>query len=132
MPPSTSLVHLANQSVDVVLTIAQITAFDEVLELPRPEPSSGIGQLERPEEVAGLLEVGADGVDLMDDVFHADNAVLAQLFLDDGVVRERDALLVAVSHVSRLPSHRRQRTLCHIHACRSARGPTSGSGIRMR
>ena len=36
------------------------------------------GQLDRPEEVGGLLEVRADRVDLVDEVLHADDAILAQ------------------------------------------------------
>jgi hypothetical protein len=105
------LVHLTDQSVDVVLTIAQITAFDEVLELPRPEASRGVGQLERPKEVADLLEVGPNRVDLVDDVFHAHDAILPQLFLDDGIVRERDALLVAVQTLVACPATAKTYTL---------------------
>ena len=33
-------------------------------------------ELEVPEEVVGLFEVGTHSVDLMDQVFHADDAVL--------------------------------------------------------
>lgn len=65
-----------------------------MLELPRAEPASRVGELERPQEVRNLLEVGADSVDLVDEVLHADNAKLAQVLLYDGIVCERDALLV--------------------------------------
>lgn len=41
------------------------------------EAASRRGELEGPEEVAGLLEVGANSVDLVDEVLHADNAELA-------------------------------------------------------
>jgi hypothetical protein len=41
-----------------------------------------------------LLEVGADGVNLMDEILHADDTVLAKMLLDDGVVGKRNALLV--------------------------------------
>lgn len=78
----------------MVLTVAKVTTLDEVLELPGTETTSGVGQLEGPEEVGGLLEVGANGVDLVDQVLNADNAELAEVLLDDGVVSERDALLV--------------------------------------
>lgn len=78
----------------MVLTVAKVTTLDEVLELPGTEATSGVGQLEGPEEVGGLLEVGANGVDLVDQVLNADNAELAEVLLDDGVVSERDALLV--------------------------------------
>ena len=96
-PPSSTtphLVHLLDESVDVLLPVTEITTLDEVLELAGTETTSGVGELEGPEEVAGLLEVGADGVDLVDEVLNADDAVLAEVLLDDGVVGERDALLV--------------------------------------
>ena len=63
-------------------------------ELSLVEATSWIRQLEWPEEVAGLLEVGADGEDLVNQVLHADNAELAQVVLDQLVVGERDALFV--------------------------------------
>ena len=37
----------------------------------------GRAQLERPEEVGRLLEVGADGEDLVDQILHTDDVVLA-------------------------------------------------------
>ena len=58
------------------------------------ETTSGVGQLEGPQEVGGQLEVRADGVDLVDEILNADNAVLAKGLLDDGVVGQGDALLV--------------------------------------
>jgi len=78
----------------VLFTVAEITALDEVPELARAEAASWVGQLEWPQEVAGLLEVGSDCVDLVDEVLHADDAVLAKVVLDDGVVSERETLLV--------------------------------------
>ena len=65
-----------------------------MLELPLPEPARGVAELERPQEVAGLLEVGADGEDLVDQILHADDSELAKAPLDDGIVGERDALLI--------------------------------------
>jgi hypothetical protein len=89
-----TLVHLADQGVDLVLAVAKVTTLNEVLELAGMEAAVGVAELEGPQEVGGLLEVGADGVDLVDKILHADNAVLAEVLLDDGVVGERDALLV--------------------------------------
>ena len=40
------------------------------------------------------LEVRADCVNLVDKVLHADDAVLAEGLLNNGVLRQRDALLV--------------------------------------
>ena len=78
----------------MLLTVAEVTALNEVLELAGAEATSGVGELEGPEEVGGLLEVGADGVDLVDEILHADDAVLAEVLLNDGVVGEGNALLV--------------------------------------
>ena len=72
------LVHLLDEGVDVVLPVTKVTTLDEVLELAGTEATSGVAELEGPQEVAGLLEVGANGVDLVDQVLHADNAVLGR------------------------------------------------------
>ena len=92
-----NLVHLPDELVDELLTVTKVTTLDEVLELAGAETTSGRGELEGPQEVAGLLEVGADGVDLVDQVLDADNAVLAEVLLDEGVVGDRQALLVDLS-----------------------------------
>ena len=88
-----NLVHLLHKGVDLLLPIAQITPLHEMLELPPMEPTSRIAQLEWPQEIARLLEVRANGIDLVDQVLHAHNAKFAKVLLDDGVVAERDALL---------------------------------------
>ena len=88
------LVHLLDETVDEVLAVAKVTTLDEVLELAGAEATGGRGQLEGPQEVGGLLEVGADGVDLVDQVLNADDAVLAEVGLDEVVVGDRKALLV--------------------------------------
>lgn len=78
----------------MLLTVAKITTLNEVPELAGTETTSWVRQLEWPQEVAGLLEVGADSVNLVDEVLHADDAILAKVVLDDGVVGERETLLV--------------------------------------
>lgn len=65
-----------------------------MLKLARTEATGGVAQLEGPEKIGGLLEIGADGVDLVDEILNADKAVLAQVILDNLVVGQRDALLV--------------------------------------
>jgi len=92
--PAVTLVHLPDETVDLVLPVAQVTTLDEVLELSGPEAASRVAQLEGPQEVAGLLEVGPDGVDLVDEILHTDDTVLAKVSLDDSVVGEGNALLV--------------------------------------
>ena len=68
-----------------------------MLELAGAEATVGVGQLEGPQEVVGLLEVGADGVELVDQILHTDNAVLAESLLNDLVVGQGDTLLVDLS-----------------------------------
>ena len=53
-PNSNSLVHLADELVDVGLPVTEVTALDEVLELPCPPAASGVRELEWPEEVGRL------------------------------------------------------------------------------
>lgn len=91
------LIHLLDQRIHLLLPVPQIATLDKVLELPRPEPTRGIRQLERPQKVARLLEVGAHGHNLVHQILHADDAELAQVLLDDLVIGEGDSLLVDLS-----------------------------------
>jgi hypothetical protein len=68
-----------------------------VLEFASVEATIGVGQFEWPQEVAGLLEVGADGEYLVDQILQADDAILAEVIFDELVVCEGDALLVDLS-----------------------------------
>ena len=88
------LVHLLDQSVDSVLPISQIAALNIMLEFPLPESASGIAQLEWPQKVARLLEVRPHHHNFMHQILHTDDAIFAQMFLDEAVVGQRDALLV--------------------------------------
>jgi hypothetical protein len=88
-----SLNHASEQLVDVLLTIAKVTTLRKVVGLLGPA-TIGMVELEWPQEVGGLLEVWANGVDLVDEVLNANNTVLAQRLLDDGVIGETNALLV--------------------------------------
>ena len=63
----------------MLLTVAKVTTLDVVLELAGTEATSGVGELEGPEEVGGLLEVGADSVDLGGEGLNADDAELAEV-----------------------------------------------------
>lgn len=78
----------------MVLAVPQIAPLDVMLELARAEAAGGAVEFERPQEVAGLLEVGADGINLVDEILHADYAVFAQVGLDELVVCQCDAGLV--------------------------------------
>lgn len=68
-----------------------------MLELPGAEATGGVGELEGPQEVVGLLEVGANGEDLVDQILHAHDAIFAQVVLDQLVVGQGNALLVDLS-----------------------------------
>ena len=70
------LVHLANEGVDVVLTVTSVTTLNEVVELARVETTVGVGELEGPEEVGDLFEVLPHVVDLVNHVLHAYHVVL--------------------------------------------------------
>lgn len=64
------------------------------------EASSRSSQLERPQKVIGLLEVGPNCVDLLNEIFHRFNAVFSEGFADEGVVGKGNALLVDFSEAS--------------------------------
>lgn len=53
-----------------------VTTLNEVVVLSSPSAVGGV-KLEGPQEVRGLLEVGSDCEDFVDQVFHADNVALA-------------------------------------------------------
>lgn len=87
-------IHLLDQRINLVLAVAEITALDEMLELAGTETTGGVAQLEGPEKIGGLLEIGADSVDLVDEILHTDKTVLAQVVLDKLVIGQGDSLFV--------------------------------------
>lgn len=87
------LVHTADERVDLVFAVTSHTTFNVVLLLLGHTAVRG-GELEGPQEVGALLEVRADGVDLVDQIFDANDTLGAERLLDNLVVRERNALLV--------------------------------------
>jgi hypothetical protein len=106
------LIHLSDESVDVLFPVAKITTLNEVLELAWSEASSRVGELERPQEVGGLLEVWSYGkylfqvskevsqdldrlpTYLVDQIFDADDAVGTKRTFNDGIVGKWNALFV--------------------------------------
>lgn len=100
------LQHAADEAVDVLLTITELTTLHEGDAL-LVETAVGAVELERPEEVVGLTEVPANGVDLVHKILDADDAVLAESLLDHRVLRDRDALAVDLAEtalVDQLPN----------------------------
>jgi hypothetical protein len=86
-----NLVHPAHKLIDVSLTVASITAIAELGALIA-ESATRVGQLEGPEELIDNLELGTNGGELVNDVLHADNSVLAKDIRDNLVVCDGDAV----------------------------------------
>jgi len=78
----------------VLLPITDVTTLNVVLKLPCMETSGRVAELERPQEVVGLFEVGADGDNLVDQILNADNTVLAEVVFNEGVIAEGNTLAV--------------------------------------
>ena len=88
-----ALVHFANKLIDLVFAVSMVTSLNKVRG-HLTETTLWRTELERPQEVAGLLEMLTNTVDLVDKIFNTDDAILAQLLLDDGVVCDGYALFV--------------------------------------
>jgi hypothetical protein len=91
------LVHSSDQGIDLIFRIAHVSIFYVMQKFPLTESTGWVTELEWPQEVGSLLEVGTNGEDLMDQILHADNTILAKAILDNGIVGESDALLVNLS-----------------------------------
>merc|ERR1719437_318455 len=91
--------HFGNQLVDLFSTRTGFSAFQKVKKLGFAGKSSlRVGELEWPQEVVGLLEVGPDGVDLVDKIRTAfDSGAVSESLGDDLVGGNGDALLVDLS-----------------------------------
>jgi hypothetical protein len=87
-------VHLSDEVVDISFPVTKVTTLHIVLKFPCPPTASGVGKLEGPKEVGGLLEIGSSSDDFVDEIFNAEYIIVAKVFLNDGVVAEGDALLV--------------------------------------
>lgn len=71
------LVHLTDKVVDLLIPAASLAALN-VMQALLGEASQRGRELEGPQEVGGLLEGGASGDDLVDEVLNTDDVVLAQ------------------------------------------------------
>jgi len=85
--------HLVNQTADEVLAVTSGTTFIEVKELLLETTGRAV-EPERPDEVVCLLEVRANSEDLVDKIFHADDTNRSKHALNDGVIRQSNALLI--------------------------------------
>jgi hypothetical protein len=86
-----ALVHALNKFVDVVFTVTSITTFGEVGALVL-HAALGTGQLEGPQKLVDNLELVPASVDLVNDIFHADDTMLAEVLLDDSVGSDRETV----------------------------------------
>ena len=68
--------------------MATLITFNEVVDF-LPPSSGGSVQLEGPKEVTGVLEIGSNGHDLVDQVLDTDQTVLAKGSLHDVVGSHR-------------------------------------------
>jgi hypothetical protein len=91
--------HVADELIDVLLSVSPISSSLEGVSLVG-ESASGGSELEGPEEVVGGLEVGANGVDFVDQVLNTLDVVLAQSCLNDVVAGQGDSLLVDLAETS--------------------------------
>merc|ERR1719433_2582440 len=76
--------HFLQEVVDLVLSAAEVSTLDKVVGLLSPSPS-WVVQLEGPQEVGSILEVGSNSEDLVDQILNTDDSQLAQLVLNDVV-----------------------------------------------
>lgn len=88
------LVHELDHSVDVSLPVTSVTSLDEVGELLALETTVGVRELEGPEELVGVLEVGSSSGNLVDQVLNRDDTVLSEVLFDDGVGVQGESLSV--------------------------------------
>lgn len=66
-------------------------------ELSGLESTSGVAQLNGPEEVVGSLEVRTNSEDLVDKILNTDETQVTERLLNDSVIMERNTLLVDLS-----------------------------------
>lgn len=97
---SNSSKHSLNQFVDLVLSVAPDATIVVRMSL-LSEALLGRVELEGPEEVVDLLEVGSNGGDFVDKILNAGNTVLlSKDVLNDGVVSQGDSRAVDLSEAS--------------------------------
>ena len=87
------LVHLSDQAIDEILSISMVAAFNKVCCFLSVSTTSA-AQFKWPYKVIGFLEVLSNGKDLMDEVFHTNDAIPTKAFFNDGIVTECSSSLV--------------------------------------
>ena len=116
---SVQLDHPLHELVDLLSSVSGLTALEKVDKLGLVgEPPTRRRELERPKEVIGLLKVGSNSGDFVDEVCAALDTDGANTLLDDGVVSDGDSLLVQLAEpalVNELLDGRSSGvTVCHV------------------
>jgi hypothetical protein len=88
-----------HQAVDLVFSVAEVTSRDEVLG-NRVESSLGSRQVEGVEESVGVGEAGADSVDFVDQIFNADDVLVAQNLFNDAIVNNGSSSSLGLGETS--------------------------------
>ena len=83
--------HALDKLVDVLLTVSAVASLDKVASLGVVS-SAGGREGEGPEETVGLLEVGSNGEDLVDQILNANDSLGSKTILDDLVAGDGKAL----------------------------------------
>merc|ERR1719427_2076035 len=81
------------QFIDLVLSASEVTALHEVVDL-LPPAAGGSVQLERPEKVGSVLEVGTNVENLVNQILDTDDSELAELVLGDVIGCNGSAITV--------------------------------------
>merc|ERR1712137_1539780 len=87
------LCHLLDEIVDVMLSVAIIATFGEVVRLLLPT-TSWVIELKWPEEVGNCLKVWTSSHNLVDNILNADNTLVTESIFNDGIVGERSSSLL--------------------------------------
>ena len=79
--------HLSEKLVDLLFAVSCVSTL-YVLNRLTLESASWVAELEGPEELVGLLEVFATGVNFVNEVLNTNNSVTPQLLFNDLVAGE--------------------------------------------
>jgi hypothetical protein len=92
--------HFLDESVDFITLHTARSSLTEVVQLLALEAASGRAELEGPQEIRCLLEVGAGSEDFVNDVLHANQVDVSEGSRHNGVVAQRDTLSADLSEAS--------------------------------
>jgi len=82
--------HFFQQFVDDFSPITGGPAFNKMLELFVPPPSSRVTQLERPQKAIRLSKIRPNRENLMNQILHALDSIFPQRSYDQSIIRQRN------------------------------------------